>query len=310
MPLTELRRAFTPFFVFLTFTVCVNPCVASASNTAPVLSASPPTTVAVGSRYYFKPTARDADGDTLRFSIANKPDWLNYSSSTGALSGTPTKSSIGVFPGIKIWVTDGRASRSLHGYAITVTTSTTSTSSNAAPKISGTPPPTGVVNQSYSFTPIASDPNGDTLRFTIKNKPGWAGFNSSTGRLSGTPSSSSVGTFSTIEITVSDGKVSSALPAFTIKCDQRRGGRHRNVVLGRTDAQHGRHPAHRTSRAIASITGRRPGNIRERFRCRVPSLTTVAVEGLASGTWYFAVKSVANDGQESTFSEPVSKAIP
>jgi len=113
MPLTELRRAFAPFFVFLTCTVCVNPCVASANNTAPTLSGSPPTTVAVGSPYYFKPIAKDANGDTLRFSIANKPGWLSFSSSTGALSGTPTKSSIGVFPSIKIWVTDGRASRSL-----------------------------------------------------------------------------------------------------------------------------------------------------------------------------------------------------
>src|SRR5687767_2974103 len=205
MPLTELRRAIKPFFVFLTFIVCVNPCVASAGNTAPTISASPPTTVAVGSPYYFKPTAKDADRDTLRFSIANKPGWISFSSSTGALSGTPTKGDIGVFPSIKIWVSDGRASRSLHGFAISVTTSTTSTSSNTAPKISGTPPPTGVVNQSYSFTPTASDPNGDTLQFTIRNKPGWAGFSSSTGRLSGTPSSSSVGTFSDIVITVSDG---------------------------------------------------------------------------------------------------------
>jgi hypothetical protein len=54
---------------------------------------------------------KDAEGDTLRFSIANKPGWLSFSSSTGALSGTPTNSSLGVFPSIKIWVTDGRASR-------------------------------------------------------------------------------------------------------------------------------------------------------------------------------------------------------
>jgi len=309
MPLFELRRAFTPFFVFLTFTVCVNPCVASASNTAPVLSGSPPTTVAVGSRYYFKPIARDADGDTLRFSIANKPDWLNYSSSTGALSGTPTKSSIGVFPGIKIWVTDGRASRSLHGYAIRVTTSTTSTSSNAAPKISGTPPPTGVVNQSYSFTPTASDPNGDTLQFTIKNKPGWAGFNSSTGRLSGTPSSSSVGTFSTIEITVSDGKVSSALPAFTINVTS--AAEEGTVTLSWAG------PTRNTDGTpLTDLSGYRvyygqtSGQYSRALSLPSPSLTTVAVEGLASGTWHFAVKSVASDGQESTFSEPVSKAIP
>jgi len=309
MPLTEFRRAFTPFFVCLTFTACVNPCVASASNTAPTLSGSPPTRVAVGSQYYFKPTAKDAEGDTLRFSIANKPGWLSFSSSTGALSGTPTNSSLGVFPSIKIWVTDGRASRSLHGYAITVTKSTTSTSSNTVPKISGTPPPTGVVNQSYSFTPTASDPNGDTLKFTIKNKPGWAGFSSSTGRLWGTPSSSSVGTFSTIEITVSDGKVSSSLPAFTINVTSA-------AEEGSVTVSWARPTRNTDGTLLMDLSGYRvyygqtSGQYSQTLSLPSPSLTTVAVEGLASGTWYFAVKSVASDGQESPFSEPVSKAIP
>jgi len=309
MPLTELRRAFTPFFVFLTFTVCVNPCVASASNTAPVLSGSPPTTVAVGSRYYFKPVARDADGDTLRFSIANKPDWLNYSSSTGALSGTPTKSSIGVFPGIKIWVTDGRASRSLHGYAIRVTTSTTSTSSNAAPKISGTPPPTGVVNQSYSFTPTASDPNGDTLQFTIKNKPGWAAFSSTTGRLSGTPSSASTGSFANITIGVSDGKVSSTLAPFTINVGS--AAKDGDVTLSWAPPARNSDGTTLTNLAGYRVYyGQTSGQYSRTLSLPSPSLTTVGIEGLATGTWYFAVKALAADGQESALSQQASKFIP
>src|SRR5690606_18679553 len=66
----------------------------------------------------------------------------------------------------------------------------------------------------YSFTPTASDPDRDTLGFSIENRPSWATFSSSTGRLSGTPTSS--GTFSNIIITVSDGQATASLPPFSI----------------------------------------------------------------------------------------------
>jgi hypothetical protein len=55
--------------------------------------------------------------------------------------------------------------------------------------------------------------------------------------------------------------------------------------------------------------GQASGQYSQTLSLPSPSLTTVAVEGLASGAWYFAVKSLASDGQESTFSEPVSKTI-
>ncbi len=43
------------------------------------------------------------------------------------------------------------------------------------------------------FTPSANDADGDTLTFTISNRPSWATFNGTTGRLSGTPGASHVG---------------------------------------------------------------------------------------------------------------------
>ncbi len=48
----------------------------------------------------------------------------------------------------------------------------TTGAANSAPQISGTPSPIVNVGQSYSFTPTASDPNGDTLTFSIQNRPG------------------------------------------------------------------------------------------------------------------------------------------
>ena len=59
----------------------------------------------------------------------------------------------------------------------------------------------------YNFQPKASDPDGNTLTFSIQNKPSWLVFNTTTGKLSGTPSSADVGTYSNIVISVSDGSV-------------------------------------------------------------------------------------------------------
>ena len=83
-----------------------------------------------------------------------------------------------------------------------------------APQISGSPSTTAVVGTWYAFTPRASDADGDTLRFTIGNKPAWASFDPATGRLSGTPKNA--GTFADITIRVTDGTSYRALPSFSI----------------------------------------------------------------------------------------------
>jgi hypothetical protein len=70
--------------------------------------------------------------------------------------------------------------------------------------------------QSYSFTPSASDGDGNTLTVSVANRPGWASFSSSTGRLSGTPGSSAAGEYIDINISVSDGKASAPLAPFSI----------------------------------------------------------------------------------------------
>jgi hypothetical protein len=181
-----------------------------ATNIAPTISGAPPTTSTVGTQYVFQPTAADANGDPLTFAIANRPAWATFNASTGALSGTPTSTSVGTFGTIVISVSDGTLSASLPAFAITVG------SANTPPAITGTPATTVTVGTQYAFTPGASDANGDTLTFSIVNKPTWAAFTASTGRLQGTPVAANVGTFANIVISVNDGQSSTQLPAFTI----------------------------------------------------------------------------------------------
>src|SRR6185295_8095101 len=68
----------------------------------------------------------------------------------------------------------------------------------------------------YSFLPTASDPEGATLTFSVQNKPSWATFSTTTGRLFGTPTAAQAGPYNGIIIGVSDGKTLVNLPSFNI----------------------------------------------------------------------------------------------
>jgi hypothetical protein len=110
-----------------------------------------------------------------------------------------------------ISVSDGSLTAALPAFSLTVT------SVNAAPVISGSPATSVNEGAAYSFTPTASDADADTiLTFSISNKPSWASFNSATGTLSGTPVKTDVGVTSGIVISVSDGSLTAALPAFSL----------------------------------------------------------------------------------------------
>ncbi len=87
---------------------------------------------------------------------------------------------------------------------------------NAPPVIAGEPALSVSENRDYQFIPTASDPENDTLRFSISGKPAWATFNPLTGELSGNPGGIGDATHLNIEISVSDGTNTTALAPFSI----------------------------------------------------------------------------------------------
>lgn len=178
---------------------------------APTIAGTPDTTVTSGAAYTFTPTANDADNapSPLTFNITNKPAWATFDTGTGELSGTPALVDVGITTGIVITVTDGASDASLPAFDLTVTDGNT-------PTISGTPSTTIQVGNAFTFTPTASDPNGDTLTFSIVNTPTWATFNTATGQLSGTPAEVDVGVTNGVEISVSDGTNTAVLTPFSI----------------------------------------------------------------------------------------------
>ena len=199
-------------------------------NRAPTISGTPPTTVTVGTAYSFTPSATDPDNDTLGYTIQNMPSWATFNTATGRLSGTPTSANVG-------HVRQHRhhrqrrqaASASLAAFAITV-----NAAPNRAPTISGTPATSVNAGSAYNFQPSGADADGDTLTYSIQNQPSWATFNAGTGRLSGTPTAAAAGVYSGIVISVSDGKDTVSLPAFSITVSAA-GERQRHVVVDAAD---------------------------------------------------------------------------
>lgn len=87
---------------------------------------------------------------------------------------------------------------------------------NSAPVITGTPGTHVNVGAGYVFQPQGSDRDGQRLTYGIRNKPSWVSFSPGNGKVWGKPGPGHVGTTSGIVITVSDGKLRTELPAFSL----------------------------------------------------------------------------------------------
>jgi hypothetical protein len=228
-----------------------------------------------------------------------------FSITTCRINGTPSVANVGTYSNIRITVSDGSLSASLPAFSITVSQPAPV---NAAPTISGTPATHVTVGCAYSFTPSASDPNGDTLTFSVTGLPVWASFNNSTGRINGTPSAANVGTYSNIRITVSDGSLSASLPAFTITVNA--------VSLGSVTLNWTPPTENEDGTPLMDLAGYRfywgttPGNYTNSVTVNNPGLSSYVVDNLAPGTYEFVARSFNSAGVESVNSNPATKVVP
>jgi hypothetical protein len=292
----------------------------AAAQTALTISGQPATTAVAGQAYSFTPTVTGGSGARLKFTISGKPSWANFSTYKGTLYGIPRSRHIDrSWANIVITVTDGRSVAKLAPFAVTVKSTATTpeptpdptpdptpepTPTNTAPTISGTPTTTVTAGVAYSFRPTAADANGDALTYSIAGKPTWATFNTSTGLLSGT---AVAGTYSSIVISVSDGKAVTSLAPFSITV---------NAPVVRSALISWIPPTANTDgSALTDLSGYRIAygtsataltNVAE-----VPTagLTSYTIDNLTAGTWYFSVMALTSSGAESSASAVVSKTI-
>ena len=272
------------------------------------ISGTPATSVVVGSAYYFKPTVV-ASASMVGYTFTNVPGWLAKNTATGELSGTPTSVAVGTYSNISISVSDGTKTATLAPFSITVQPApvTTIAPTNTAPVISGTPATSVLAGSTYSFQPTASDANGDALTFSISGQPSWATFSTTTGRLTGTPSSAQVGSYGAIVITVSDGKTTASLPAFSVTVNA--------VVLGSATLSWTPPTQNTDGSALTNLSGytvyygTSSTTMTNKVVITNPGLTSYVVGNLGSGTYYFAITAYNSTAAESALSNIGSKTI-
>jgi len=277
------------------------PAQSEAASKTLTISGTPDSSMTVWTHYSFQPTATDTVKSRIRFDIYNKPEWANFDTGTGRMSGRPWQ--VGTYRNITIRLTDWYGYVDTPAFSITVVKA----QANTPPTISGHASTAVNVGMAYSFTPTAADANNDKLSFSIKNMPGWAKFNTASGGLSGTPAAADVGTYANIEISVGDGQVSTVLPAFTIAVNQMSAG---NAALDWTPPTQNTDGSVLTNLAGYNVRyGTSPDKLTQVDRLTNPGLTSYVVDNLSTGKWYFAISSYAANGAESSNSGVVSTTV-
>lgn len=267
------------------------------------ISGTPATSVVSGSPYAFVPTV-NSTSTALSYSIGNKPAWAAFSIATGTLSGTPASTQVGSYSNVTMSVSNGSSIATLAPFGITVTAPAVT---NVPPVISGSPLTSVLAGKSYSFRPTATDANGDSLTFSVSGKPAWAGFDATTGQLSGTSDASYVGNYANIVISVSDGKASASLAAFSLTVNSIALG---SASLTWTPPMQNTDGSSLTNLAGYTIYyGTNPASLGSKVLITNPGVTAYLLGNLSGGTYYFGVTANAAGGAESALSNIGSKTI-
>ena len=177
-------------------------------NREPILDPIGQQVLAEGDIYNLVISATDPDGDPLTYSATPLPSGAVFIPSTRSFSWIPENNQAGSYR-VVFTASDGSLNDS-------ETVEFVVEGANHPPVISGDAATSVTATTNYSFTPAASDPDGDSLVFSITNRPEWLAFSTETGTLSGLPGVTQVGSYVNIILSVSDGTASSSLPPFSI----------------------------------------------------------------------------------------------
>lgn len=173
-----------------------------------------------------------------------------------------------------------------------------------APSISGIPKETLIVGESFTFEPEASDPDGDSLSFSIENQPAWTSFDAETGALEGVPEAGHEGTYDDVKISVSDGANTAAI-SFSLVVETQGVA---SLTLSWTPPTQNEDGTALTDLAGYYIYyGNEEGEYPNRVEIANPGISTYVLEGLTPDTYFLVATAYNADGMESRQSNAVTK---
>jgi Putative Ig domain/Fibronectin type III domain len=186
----------------------------------------------------------------------------------------------------------------------------------------GSPPTTVDVNRYYGFQTWATDTDGRSVTYSIKNKPSWATFDTTYGHLYGTPPTSAAGSYGNIVISASDGISQASLMPFTIVVEGAGGSTSGGGTTtppssgGSGSATVSWHPptANTNGSAINNLAGYTIyyGTSTTSYasvKVANPGLTSYTISNLPAGAYSFAVEAYNAAGMASAYSAVATKTI-
>ncbi len=164
-------------------------------NIAPVFTSSPPTLTEAGSPYSYTPTAFDADGDSVQFSLVQVPYGMQMFNGT-QITWRPVSDQTGRHRVI-LEVVDARGGVAYQDFEIEV-----AILGNRTPVITSAPINYTGTNLPYRYSVIAFDPDGDEISYELSQAPASMSISAS-GLISWQPDDSAIDTH-TIVVRVTD----------------------------------------------------------------------------------------------------------
>jgi RHS repeat-associated protein len=199
--------------VVQSFTVYVTQGV-DTGNHPPSIRSLPATSHELGEDYAYTVATEDIDGDTVTVTLGTAPAGMTFTD--GTLRWTPTAAQVGTHT-VSLTATDGNGGLATQTWSIVVWTSGngggTPPAANRPPSITTDPLTLVALGQTYRYYPSATDPDGDTLAWSLLSAPAGMTVNATTGVLAWTPPAT--GTYA-ISLRVSDNKGGSALQSYTL----------------------------------------------------------------------------------------------
>ncbi|MEM6398797.1 MAG: Ig-like domain-containing protein [Cyanobacteria bacterium P01_D01_bin.116] len=177
-------------------------------NNAPTITSVPELITNIEKEYTYNVTGTDADGDYLVWSLDNAPNGMVINPETGALRWNPTEEQIGEH-NISVTLTD--ANGAFVGQEFTLYVNGT----NTPPQIVSTAVTRAAVNQDYKYQIVATDPENDTLTYSLGNSP--AGMTvSENGLITWTPEENQLQDVN-VSVFVTDAQGATSSQSFTIE---------------------------------------------------------------------------------------------
>lgn len=184
----------------------------NVANAQPVITTTAITSASIGTQYVYDVNATDADLDTLTYSLTTFPAGMNINSATGLITWIPTPAQRTSHL-VTAQVTDPYSGSTTQSFNISV--------GNNNPVITSSPPTSTLARNPYTYQITASDPDADTLVYSLNQNPLGMTINSNT--LTWNPGFSDLGSHQ-VEVQVNDSYGGVDIQQFTLQVAQNLGG--------------------------------------------------------------------------------------